>query len=117
MGCGLDMKILSRIRRIICFRTSGNEISYSEAMKIRKECENSVLLDVRSRQEYDEGHLPGAICIPVYELASNVTKIITDRDYVIICYCQCGSRSRKASKILDDLCYSNVYIIKGGLNG
>ena len=111
------MRFLSRIRRIICFRTTGNEISYSEAMKIRRECENSVLLDVRSRQEYDEGHLPGAICIPVYELAGNVTKLITDREAVIICYCQCGNRSRKARKILDDLCYSNVYIIKGGLNG
>lgn len=111
------MKFFNRIRRIIGFRTSKNEISYSEAMRIQSECPKSVLIDVRSRQEYDEGHLNGAISMPVYEIARKITKIITNRETLIICYCQVGNRSKKAVKILDNLCYTNVYMIKGGLDG
>ncbi len=92
------------------------EISYNEAINIINQHPNEVILvDVRSIQEYNEGHLEGAICIPAYDIAK-ISKNVKDRDSIIILYCQCGIRSRKAAKILKDLCYSNVYSICEGLN-
>lgn len=111
------MNILNKIKKIIPFRTSGKEISYEEALEIIKNNPETVLLDVRSKQEFQEGHLPGAISIPVYDLAKNVGGQIKKRDNLIIVYCKTGARSKKAAKILADLCYTNVYIIKGGLEG
>lgn len=109
------MNIINKIKRIILFRTSSKEINFNEAMDIIKKHTDAILLDVRSQQEFSEGHLPGAICIPVYNLSKNIGKIVKNRDNIIIVYCQTGSRSKKATKILDDLCYTNVYSIKGGL--
>lgn len=111
------MNFLNKIRRIISFRTSGKEVSYEEAIDIMCKTPRVTLIDVRSEQEYKEGHLPGAISIPVYDLASNIGKTVMCRDDVIILYCQMGARSKRAAKILADLCYTNVYVIKGGLEG
>ncbi len=110
------MNIINKVKRIIFYRTSSKEIQYKEAMEIIKKHSDAILLDVRSVQEFYEGHLPGAICIPVYDLANNIAKIAKDREQIIIIYCQTGARSKKAAKILDDLCYTNVYTIKNGLN-
>lgn len=111
------MKFLDKIKGIILFRTSSKEISYEEAMEIIREHPDAMLIDVRSIQEFSEGHLLGAISIPVYDLAQNITRVIKNRDNIIILYCRTGARSKKAAKILADLCYTNVYTIKGGLEG
>lgn len=111
------MNFLNKIRKIISFRTLNNEISYEEAIDIICKDPSVTLIDVRSEQEFREGHLPGAVSIPVYDLARNISKTVMCRDNVIILYCQKGARSKKAAKILADLCYTNVYTIKGGLEG
>lgn len=111
------MKIIDRIRKIIHFRSLSKEISYEEAIKIIREHNESILIDVRSCQEFTEGHLPGAISIPVYDLARNIGNVAKKRDNIIILYCQTGGRSKKAAKILADLCYTSVFTIKGGLEG
>ena len=110
------MNIFDRIKTFIPFRTMKNEISYDEAVGIINEHPNeAVLIDVRSIQEYNEGHLDGAICVPVYDI-TKISKIVKDRDNIIILYCLNGIRSRKAAKVLKDLCYPNVYSICKGLN-
>ena len=111
----MQLNILNKLKNIISFRTSSKEIQYKEAMDILKEHTNSVLLDVRSHQEFCEGHLPNAINIPIYDLAKNVGKNIKDKNTIIIAYCSSGARSKKALKILDNLCYTNAYAIKGGI--
>ena len=111
----IPLNILKKIRKAISFRTTGKEISYSEALKIIKDNPETVLIDVRSSQEYKEGHLQNAISIPVYDLAKNIGTQVKRRDNIIIVYCQTGGRSKKAAKILADLCYTNVYILKGGI--
>lgn len=111
----IKLNIFDKVKKIILFRTSSKEISYKEALEIIKDNPETILLDVRSIQEFQEGHLPGAISIPVYDLARDIGRKITKRDNLIIVYCQTGGRSKKAAKILADLCYTNVYIIKGGL--
>ena len=78
--------------------------------------DNAILLDVRSVQEYNEFHLEGAICIPVYDLYTNACKILTNKSQTIIVYCQTGNRSSQAVEVLINLGYTNLYEILGGLD-
>ncbi len=73
----------------------------------------AVLIDVRSPQEYNEGHLSGAICIPEYEIANRYKTELKDKNEVIILYCSTGKRSKKAQKRLENLGYKNVYNLFG----
>lgn len=72
-----------------------------------------VLLDVRTQEEYNEGHLKGAVLIPVDILEAEVGKKLPDKDAVIFVYCRSGHRSAVASGILVDLGYKNVYNLGG----
>lgn len=111
------MKIIKKINRI--FRTTllrgGREINYIQAQEILKNNITSILLDVRSEQEHNEYHLNGDICIPLYELQEKVQKVIENKDTIIVTYCQCGTRSKKAVSLLEKMGYKNVYTIKGGI--
>lgn len=90
-----------------------DEITFYELEKIRT---NIILIDVRSLQEYNEGHLNGAINIPLYDLKKNIYKYVNDKNRNIIVYCQTGKRSSKATKILKEIGFNNVYNLKGGLD-
>ncbi len=91
------------------------KISYLELKNIMKK-EKALLIDVRSQQEFKEGHLNKAINIPFYELSDNITKIAKDKNYCIIVYCQSGIRSAKAVEELKKMKYDNVYELDGGLD-
>lgn len=93
-----------------------NQITYIEAKEIMKEDPLAILLDVRSKQEYNEYHLEGAICIPTYEISNEISKIIEDKSQTIIVYCQSGGRSRKAIGFLKKIGYQNLYEIQGGID-
>ena len=80
---------------------------------IKKE---NVLIDVRSPQEYNEGHLDGAICIPEYEIEKEIKNQVEDKQKIIILYCDSGGRSKKAQKKLEKLGYSNVYNLYKGIS-
>lgn len=67
-----------------------------------------VTLDVRTREEYDQGHIPGAILIPDYEVGEKAGEILTDKDQLILVYCRSGRRSKNAAEILAALGYTNV---------
>lgn len=108
-------KKLKKALNIQFFR-GGNLINYVEAKEILKENSRSILIDVRSPQEYNEYHLTGAICIPTYELESKIENIIEDKGQLIIVYCQSGARSRKAINILKKKGYTNLYELDGGIN-
>ena len=72
------------------------------------------LIDVRSQQEYKEGHLDGAICIPSYEIEKIIEDIIPNKEEKFILYCDSGARSKKAQKILEKIGYTNVYNLYEG---
>ena len=76
---------------------------------------NINLIDVRSNQEYEEGHLSGAINIPVYNIENEIEKKVKNKNDIIILYCSSGNRSKEAKKILEKLGYENVYNLKGGI--
>ena len=73
-----------------------------EELKL-KQNQGAIIIDVRSSQEYLEGHLAGAINIPYYEINRNVYNIIKNRNKEIVVYCQEGVRSKQAFKILRKL--------------
>ena len=71
--------------------------------------DGAVLVDVRSPQEYEEGHLEGAILIPEYELNKQYKNKLPDKKQLILLYCSTGSRSKRAQNRLEKLGYENVY--------
>ena len=83
------------------------DINRNELEKLLKD--GAVLVDVRSPQEYKEGHLEGAISIPEYEIISKHSSNFKSRDEVIILYCSNGIRSKKAQRKLEKIGYNNVY--------
>ena len=90
-----------------------NEITYEELLKRVKQ--GSILLDVRTKQEFMEGHLDGALLIPYYEISRKIENIVPNKDEMIIVYCQNGGRSKKASETLKKLGYTNVFNLKEGI--
>ena len=72
------------------------------------------LLDVREKEEWDEGHLPGATFIPRGFLESRVEKAIPEKTQPVIVYCAGGTRSAYAAKTLQELGYKDVVSMAGG---
>lgn len=92
-----------------------NAIRWSDidlGIKEYQEISNAVLLDVRSPQEYREGHIPGSINLPLQKL-DNADKIIENENTPIYVYCQSGNRSRQAVALLGAMGYTNVNNIGG----
>ena len=85
--------------------------------QLNKFLENGfILIDVRSVQEYNEGHLKKAINIPHYEIIKSYQQFLPDKNEKIIVYCQNGGRSKKVCRKLKKLGYKNVYNLFGGLD-
>jgi len=81
-----------------------------------KVSQGAILIDVRSNQEYREGHLQGAINIPEFEINKEIQRKIPKKNQLIILYCQYGGRSRNAMKIMNKMGYTNIYNLYGGLD-
>lgn len=112
------MKIIEKIRETL-YRYRGyryENINYENAQIILKNNKQVVLLDVRSPQEYREGHLPNAINIPLYDIKQKIEKIIPNKEETLIIYCQTGNRSKSAAGICYQKGYTNIYNITGGLD-
>lgn len=75
----------------------------------------AMLLDVRSPQEFEEGHLERAILLPEYEIKEKVSQVLPDKSQVIIVYCSTGHRGQKAQRILQRFGYQKVYNLYNGL--
>lgn len=89
------------------------EINIEELKEKQKN--GAEIVDVRSSQEYAEGHFKGAINIPYYQINKNVYNILKDKQQEIVLYCEAGVRSRQAYKKLIKLQYKNVYNLYKGL--
>ena len=84
-----------------------------ESAKIMMEDSSVVILDVRTPEEYKEGHIEGSILIPDYEILETAEKILTDKNQTILVYCRSGNRSKQASEKLVNLGYTDVIEIGG----
>ena len=83
-------------------------ITAEEAKEIMDSQEGYVILDVRTREEYDEGHIPGATQISHEEIAEKAEEMLTDKDQLILVYCRSGRRSKIAAEALAELGYTNI---------
>ena len=84
------------------------QISGAEAKALMDSESGYVIIDARTQEEYDQGHIPGAIMIPEYEIADRAEKELPDKDQLILVYCRSGRRSKIAAEELVKLGYTNV---------
>ena len=105
-------KIISFIVCIFLLTACGSSyetIDSNVAMELIED--NAVIIDVRSNDEYNTGHIKDSINIPV----DNIATVNYDKDTVIIVYCASGMRSATAADSLVNAGYTNVYNLDGGL--
>ena len=72
-----------------------------------------VVVDVRRPDEFAEGHIPGAICIPNESIIDSMPPELPDLDQIILIYCRSGRRSNEAAQELFDMGYTNVFEFGG----
>ena len=87
---------------------SYDQISGAEAKALMDSESGYIIIDARTQSEYDEGHIPGAILIPEYEIADRAEKELHDKNQLILVYCRSGRRSKIAAEELVKLGYTNV---------
>ena len=83
-------------------------VSMDEIVQIMQENENYIILDVRTEAEYNEGHIPNAICIPNETIDENVIKKLPNKNQLILIYCRSGNRSKQALQKLKEIGYINL---------
>ena len=83
-------------------------ITAEEAKQIMDSEEDYIILDVREQDEYDAGHIPGAVLIPYTQIEEKAMGILPDKDQLILVYCRSGRRSKIAAEALVQLGYTNV---------
>ena len=84
------------------------QITAEEAKKIMDSDEEHIILDTREQDEFDEGHIPGAILIPYTEIENKAEEMLPDKDKLILVYCRSGRSSKIAAESLSKLGYTNV---------
>lgn len=102
--------------------TTGGESSAMEYKKISAEeakamidAGNVIILDVRTQEEFDAGHIAEAIRLEYADFETKAATVLPDKDATILVYCRSGNRSKTASKMLLELGYTDVYDF-GGIN-
>ncbi len=108
--------MLKRVKKMLYRSLESKEVTYKKLQDILRKDENAILLDVRSKQEFKEGHLENAINIPLYDLEQHL-ECLPDKNCTIVVYCASGHRSKQAKEKLESLMYQNIYQLKDGLDG
>ena len=83
-------------------------ITAEEAKAIMDSEKGYIILDVRERDEYAAGHIPGAILIPYTQIEEKADEMLPDKDQLILVYCRSGRRSKIAAEALVKLGYTNI---------
>lgn len=90
-------------------------LSYEELQQKLANKDAIVLVDVRTQEEYDAGHIPGAVLLPYDEVEAKATAMLPEKEKEIIVYCRSGRRSAIAKSGLESMGYTNVKDF-GGMN-
>ena len=94
---------------------SYQQITQEEAKEMM-DAQEVILLDVREQDEYDSGHIPGAVLLPVGTIDEDTAaEVIPGKDSTVLVYCRSGNRSKTASAALAELGYTAIYEF-GGIN-
>jgi len=84
------------------------QITQDKAKGIMDSDTEHIVLDVREQEEFDEGHIKGAVLLPYTEITDKAESVIPDKDALILVYCRSGRRSKIAAESLASLGYTNV---------
>ena len=94
---------------------SYQQITQEEAKEMM-DTQEVIILDVREQDEYDSGHIPGAVLLPVGSIDEDTAaEVIPEKDSTVLVYCRSGNRSKTASAALAELGYTDIYEF-GGIN-
>ena len=96
----------------------GDDDSYlsmtqEEAAKVMAEDPDCQVVDVRTRAEYEVGHIPGAICVPLDDIEQGLVDDLPDKEQLLLLYCYAGRRSKLAAEKLASLGYTRAYEFGG----
>lgn len=105
------INLFEKLQRHFKRNIDNKEITFEDMKKLINN--GAVLIDVRSMQEYKEGHVDGAISIPEFDINESIKNKI-ELDEKIVVYCSTGNRSRRAKKKLEKMGYKEVYNLKDG---
>ena len=94
---------------------SYEQISAQQAKDLMDTDDSLVILDVRTQQEYDQVHIPGAVLLPLDQVEERAQTVLPNKDQLILVYCRSGNRSKQASELLAAQGYVNVKEF-GGIN-
>lgn len=109
-GCSMRKnKIMDGDRMVNSYR----QISQEEAKTMMEADDGHMIVDVRRQDEYNEGHIPGAICVPNESIGDTQPAELPDLNQVILVYCRSGRRSKEAAQKLFDMGYTRVYEFGG----
>ena len=92
---------------------SYTQISQDQAKEMMEKEDGHIIVDVRRMDEFETGHIPGAICIPNESIGTEQPEELPDLNQVILVYCRSGNRSKQAAQKLFDMGYTNVYEFGG----
>jgi phage shock protein E len=109
-------RIIYKIQKRLT-RSSEKNIDYIIMKEMLKTNRNIIIIDVRTEEEYQDNHIPGAINIPLQDIKEKIGRVVESKNEVIIVYCEYGGRSRKACNKLEKMGYVNVYNLDGGIEG
>ena len=112
----LSLMLLSACSAPNNSKGSYGQISMDEAVKMMKDEKNYIILDVRSPDEFAEGHIPGAINVPNEEIGDAEISELPSKSQLILVYCRSGRRSKEASEKLVKLGYTNIVEFGGFLD-
>ena len=92
---------------------SYTQISQDQAKEMMEKEDGHIIVDVRRQDEFETGHIPGAICIPNESIGTEQLEDLPDLNQIILVYCRSGNRSKQAAQKLFDMGYTNVYEFGG----
>lgn len=103
---------------LVCTFVSANiqHIDAQALLTLIQQQKAPLILDVRSQQEYQQGHIKGAINIPYDQLKSNSELLNSQQNSEIIIYCRSGARAEKAYKTLHSKGFTQLIYLKGHMN-
>ena len=91
------------------------DVTVLEARSLIDDKPDLVILDVRTTSEYEDGHIKGAVNIPVQELSARLDELSNEDELLV--YCRTGNRSAQAVDILQDVGFTKIYHMDAGITG
>lgn len=117
VGCGAEKQNTSTTPKAtdVTSATKYSQISQEQAKNIMDTENEIIVLDVRTKAEYDSGHIKNAILLPNEDIGVQPPSELPNKSQKILVYCRSGNRSKQAAQKLANMGYTNIYEF-GGIN-